>query len=312
MLIPLIAAITVGTAPDFEAGWRYAAAHQTDAVVVLQEGKVVFERGRTAGMTSRPHLLASGSKTFCGVAAACLIKDGLLKSFDEKVSDTLYEWRGDSGKAAITYRQLLSLSSGIETSSPGENVRCPTEAELLATPLMGDPGAKFAYGPRAFNLFSLAMERKLKGEKLQAFLDRRVFGPLGIRVTWGNTNAEGRVQFAGGARCSPLDWAKFGEFVRLGGKIDGRGVCDERALAESGVPQGPGRAYGLSWWLSPEASPRNGGGPASSFKGFRAAAGMGKQLMMILPEIDTVVVRVGPLVSDFSGGEFLRAIFGRS
>lgn len=302
-----IAAFSLST-PNFEAGWAYAAAHKSDAVVIMQGGKVVFERGQVA--TS--HMLASGSKSFCGIAAACLVKDGLLKGFDERVSDTLTEWRSNSIKAAITYRQLLSLSSGLVVSAPREFQSCPSEADLLATPLIGEPGKQFKYGPRAFNIFSLAMERKLKGEKMHVYLERKVFRPLGIEVSWANVNAEGRVQFAGGGSCSPRDWAKFGEFVRTGGRINGQAICDEATLGETGTHQGAGASYGLSWWLSPDADARTGSGPATSFKGFKVAAGAGKQYLYILPELDTVIVRVGPLVNDFQGAEFLRALYGRS
>ncbi|HAN99430.1 MAG TPA: serine hydrolase, partial [Planctomycetaceae bacterium] len=44
----------------------------------MVDGEVVFEQGvgRTTGTT--PHLLASGTKSFSGVAAALAIDDGLL------------------------------------------------------------------------------------------------------------------------------------------------------------------------------------------------------------------------------------------
>src|SRR5204862_4336450 len=53
-----------------------------------------------------------------GIAAMAAVEDGLL-TLDEKVADTITEWKGDPRKGQITIRQLLTLSSGLD---PGANL----------------------------------------------------------------------------------------------------------------------------------------------------------------------------------------------
>ena len=61
------------------------------AVLVMKRGEIVFE-DYAPGWSEKPHLLASGTKSFSGLMAACAVEDGLLQ-LDEKVSDTLPNWK---------------------------------------------------------------------------------------------------------------------------------------------------------------------------------------------------------------------------
>lgn len=87
-----------------------------DAFLGMQDGEIVFERYASPAWEPTPHLLASGTKGFTGLAAAFAIEDGLL-SLDEPVAGTIVEWREEPRKAAITVRELLSLSAGLEPMS---------------------------------------------------------------------------------------------------------------------------------------------------------------------------------------------------
>ncbi len=54
-------------------------------VLVMVRGEVLYEDYAAGWTTDKPHLLASGTKSFCGLIAACAVQDGLL-TLDEKVS----------------------------------------------------------------------------------------------------------------------------------------------------------------------------------------------------------------------------------
>ena len=75
-----------------------------DAVLVMLEGRVVFEDYPDNGSANRTHLLASGTKSFAGVMAIAAEQDGLL-TLDEPVSRTIPEWANDSQRASISIRQ---------------------------------------------------------------------------------------------------------------------------------------------------------------------------------------------------------------
>ncbi|MBK6407766.1 MAG: beta-lactamase family protein [Holophagales bacterium] len=171
------------------------------------------------GAATRPHELASGTKSFSGVMAAAAVKDGLLR-LDERVVDSISEWRVDPRKAKVTVRQLLSLTSGVKTG--GERGRVPTYADAVAAPLADAPGQRFSYGAVPFQVFGEVMRRKLapRGEGPLEYLRRRVLDPIGLSA--GRWRRGGRQPAPpSGAALTARDWAKLGEPARLGGRRNG-------------------------------------------------------------------------------------------
>jgi len=118
---PIIALFLSALAPA-EAGVKEAARYNAEkggvSMAVIKDGAVVFEAYPNGGTPEKAWALASGTKSFSGVIAAAAVMDGLL-TLDETIAETLPEWRGDLRKSQITIRDLLTLTSGIETTRPG-------------------------------------------------------------------------------------------------------------------------------------------------------------------------------------------------
>ena len=232
---------------------------------------MLFEAGRAGQTSSTPHLLASGTKSFCGIAAAIAVDDGLL-TLDERVSDTIHEWKSDPQKARVSVRELLSLASGLESLSAKidtaraasangitDRAKASIEARFRAA-----PGERFIYGPSSFYVFGELLKRKLAAAKIGdkdkvgdkdivAYLDRKVFQPLGIAPQF-QRDAVDNPNMAGGGRIGARAWATFGEMVLDGGIVrasDGteRRIVSESALQELLTSHGPNPRYGLTWWL---------------------------------------------------------------
>ncbi len=338
---------------------EYSRKHDGEVLLVLLDGKPVFDDAISGLTVDSPHLLASGTKSFSGIAAALAIEDGLL-SLDERVSDTIHEWKADPRKSQVTVRQLLSLAGGIESlSGTIENTRNARAAGItnrvtasIGAKMLADPGKRFIYGPSQFYVFGELMKRKLAAAKtgdedVVAYLERKLFAPLGIKPRFLLDEA-GNANLPGGCRVSAEEWAVFGEFVRNGGVHDGKRLLGEATLAELMKSHGPNKAYGLTWWLmrgdpkvaDPEDAlaadivaerlERQGGAvrerlasrarersrdavPAESSPvvGFMAA-GKGKQRLYILPEQKLTIVRFGPLEGSkgFDNSEFFRLLLG--
>ena len=243
----------------------YSLEREGDFVLVLRDGEVLFEAGRAGETSSTPHLLASGTKSFCGIAAAIAVDDGLL-TFDERVSDTIHEWKSDPEKAKVTVRELLSLASGLESLSAKidtaraanangitDRAKASIEARFRAA-----PGERFIYGPSSFYVFGELMKRKLAAAKtgdqdIAAYLDRKVFQPLGIAPQF-QRDAVGNPNIAGGGRIGARAWATFGEMVLDGGIMRASDGTETRIVSESALQElltshGPNPRYGLTWWL---------------------------------------------------------------
>ena len=149
---------TAQTKSNYQLAADYSAEARGLSVVVMKGDKIVFEEYQNGHSASTPHLLASGTKSFSGVMLAAAIDDGLIKGFDEKVSDTITEWKGDPRREKITLRQLLSLTSGIDV---GQNLRPPAYSSAVKNNSKYEPGDKFQYGPAPFQIFGEVMRRKL-------------------------------------------------------------------------------------------------------------------------------------------------------
>lgn len=303
-----------------EAARRYSERNGGQAMLVLFNGEIVFEAYANGGGEDRAQTLASGTKSFVGVVAMAAVEDGLIR-LDDKACESLTEWQADPLKSRITYRQLLTMTSGLRPGEPSSATRCPGWKEIVAAPMVGQPGAQFAYGANHLCAFAEALQRKLEKESFEEYLERRILRPLGIRLEWRLRCADGNPQVGGGGAMTARHWAVFGEFMRLGGLWNGRQIVCRELLAEclQGTPQNP--AYGLTWWLKrpvPEAIIRQvpilqremgeilraDWLPDDLFM----AAGAGKQRLYVIPSMKLVIVRQGDLLRSqgFSDTEFLR------
>jgi CubicO group peptidase (beta-lactamase class C family)/enterochelin esterase-like enzyme len=331
MLRAVIAASVVGTPaaaqspkppaevarPAWSAAAEYSREHGGEVLLVMQEGKVVFEDAVDGWDSKRAHPLASGTKSFTGVAAMLAVQQGLI-SLDERVSDTFTEWKDDPRKREITVRQLLNLSSGLEPDSAEDRQRIRAIAagsarervraglnrtedffkQGIDAPTKNDPGAKFEYGGNHYHAFGAFLERRLaargvKPETAWEWYEANLFEPIGMKVARIGRDREGHPNLPGGGSASAAEWAKFGEFVRLNGAVraaDGsvRQVLKPELLAKCFEPSARNERYGLTWWLGPR-------GGDDTLPDVRMAAGLGNQRLYVIPSAKLVAVRFAPL-----------------
>src|SRR6202163_694733 len=86
---------------------KYSESKRGVSMLVMQNGRTIFEHYANGGSAGRRWPIFSGTKSFWAVAALAGVRDGLFK-LDELVADTITEWKSDPLKSQITIRQLLS------------------------------------------------------------------------------------------------------------------------------------------------------------------------------------------------------------
>src|SRR5256885_11596043 len=64
------------------------------SILVMQNGKTVFEHYANGGGADMRCQIFSGTKSFLGITALCAVRDGLIK-LDDRVADTINEWKND-------------------------------------------------------------------------------------------------------------------------------------------------------------------------------------------------------------------------
>jgi CubicO group peptidase (beta-lactamase class C family) len=317
-----------GRPANYRAAADYSSRRNGFAVLVQKNGRIVFEDYRTEirhapflheGAPDKAHRLASGTKSFWGVAAAAAVMDGFF-TFDERVCDTITEWKNDPRKSRITVRQLLSLTSGIEAGMPKEPL--PAYSEALVAKASHEPGVFFQYGSVPFQVFGELLKRKLKptGESPVDYLMRRVLRPIGLNVAEWRLDKEGNPHMPSGAFLTAREWAKFGQLILDKGRWNGRTIIDGDILNECFQGSGTNPAYGLTFWLNkPGTSVRGGNWNPIPYKPVLSrtapdliiARGHGKQRLYIIPSKNMVIVRFGESENLFwKDGEFLKLILG--
>ncbi|MCA3161487.1 MAG: serine hydrolase, partial [Burkholderiales bacterium] len=229
--------------------YNFAAAGQT--FIVMHQGKVLDEAYANGGAVDRVQLLASATKGFTGLLGAIAAADGLF-SLDEPVAQrALIEWQADAQKSKISYRHLLTMTSGLKelNGASGWN-------DYLSSTVDHPAGSVFIYSGDP-NIFGLALERRLNGESVVSYFDRKLFQPLGITsMRWGSNFQDGHPQLSGGAYLTARDWTRLGEYVRktFDGTWTGPALLPRPLFDQifTGNPAHP--AYGFYWWLK-EAVP---------------------------------------------------------
>jgi polyhydroxybutyrate depolymerase len=224
--------------------YNFSAGGQT--FVVMHQGQILEESYANGGAASKVQLLASATKGFTGMLGAIASADGLF-GLDEPVAQrALTEWQSDPQKSKITFRHLLTMTSGLKelNNLSGWN-------DYLKATVDYPAGSTFVYSGDP-NIFGLALERRLGGESVVDYFNRKLFQPLGITsLQWGSNFQDGHPQLSGGAYVTARDWAKFGEYIRQ--TIDGtwsgpallpRAVFDQVFVGNPAHP-----AYGFYWWL---------------------------------------------------------------
>jgi len=290
----------------------YAKSHNGLSLVLMQDGRTILADYHNGFEIGQSHVLMSATKSFSGVILAALIDDGLVSSFDEKVSETVTEWRDDPQKRDITLRDLLMLSSGLD---PGPIGRVLPYAQALQSKVLFPPGTRYQYGPAPFQIFGEVVKRKLRGENALSYLTTRIFRPIGLQATGWRLGQDGNPNLASGADLRAEEWIKFGEFVRRRGRWGDRQVVKAELIEELLKPSKTNPGYGLTFWL------RTGSGADAEEGGEAAdaaqpqiqvvmAAGAGKQRLYIIDELGLVVVRQGK-ASNYLDREFLELLLGK-
>jgi CubicO group peptidase (beta-lactamase class C family) len=304
-----------------EKALQYSVQRNGLSLVILHDGHVVFEDYHNGFPKDGARGLASGTKSFSGVLLAAMIQDGHFSSFDDKVADTITEWRSDPAKANITLRELLTLSSGLD---PGSLGKVPTYADAVQAPIVADRGT-FQYGPVPFQVFGEIVRRKLGGESPLEYLKRRIFVPIGLEVARWRKGRDGNPTLPSGAELSAKEWAKFGELLRNKGSWKGTTLVSRHLVEELTKPSRANPVYGITLWLSidPAALEATDGRlPTTARRARRPvrpqdallplqgymAAGAGHQRLYVNEALRLVIVRQGQR-GRFSDGEFIRLLY---
>ena len=245
---------------------EYMASQRTSGLVIIQDGKIRFERYGLDFDANGRWTSFSVAKSFTSTLVGAAIQDGFIKSLDDTVSRYIPDLRG-SAYDQVTIRQLLTMSSGVRWNEDYEdpnadvarfnNVK-PTEGmdatvSYMRTLERAHPaGEVWNYNTGETNLIGVLVS-SATGKPLAQYLQEKIWHPAGMEAeaTWllGRTGHE----IAGCCmQTATRDLARFGLFVLANGNVGGKQIVPETWFAEAITKQKeigePGHGYGLQWW----------------------------------------------------------------
>lgn len=238
---------------------------QINSVVIVHDGRLLLERYYNGADRDTTHNPRSVGKTFAGTILGIAIAEGHIQSADQALGD-FYDLEASKNyaesKAAITLRQLISMTSGFEgydfdmESIGNEEFMYPQPDWVrwtLNLPMAADraPGDAWRYFTAGIVVLGDILNQRVPGG-LEAYAHSRLFSKLGIsNYEWQHTPQK-VANTAGGIQLTPLDFARFGELYRNHGKWRDTQVVPAQWVEESMRPSVettvPGNLYGYLWW----------------------------------------------------------------
>lgn len=283
------------------------------AIVVVHDGRIVAETYGEGFTASTPLLGWSMTKTVNAALVGMAIGDGRI-SLDQK--NLFPQWAGDA-RANISVADLMAMSSGLEFNEDQGLLSDAARMEFLVKdaaafardkPLAAAPGAEFHYGSGSSVMLARIWQDAI-GAAARTYPNERLFKPLGMASAVFEADPSGTFLGEAFLYATAHDWARFGEFMRLGGEWNGRqllppGFVDYMRSPAPASDGGQGPVYGRGQvWLA------RGLGfdlPADTFM----MNGHIRQTIAIIPSRKLVILRMGMTREDigFSNAGLLEAI----
>jgi CubicO group peptidase (beta-lactamase class C family) len=250
----------------------YMKDQRTAGLVIIQDGKIRLEKYGLGFSGDGRWTSFSVAKSFTSTLVGAAIKDGYIKSIDDKVSDYIPDLKG-SVYDDVTIKQLLTMTSGVKwnedygdpksdvalfnahKADPGVNV---TVSYMRKLKREVPPGTKWVYKTGETNLIGVLVSSATK-KNLSDYLSEKIWRPFGMErdASWllGSTGQE----ISGCClQASTRDFARFGLFILGGGIAEGKQVLPDGWIAAATAKQADigqaGYGYGYQWWTMDDGS----------------------------------------------------------
>ncbi|GGC80339.1 serine hydrolase domain-containing protein [Marinobacter halophilus] len=292
--------------------WRESLfANYTDGLLVLHEGRVVYEHYSGCLSEAGKHAAMSMTKSLTGLLAEILVVEGRLDE-GAKVGSIIPELE-DSAFGSATVRQVMDMTTGLQYSEnyadPNADIWVYSKAasplpkpegyvgpngyfEYLQT-VKQDGTHGEAFGYRTINSDALGwIISRVIGKDVAHLLSERIWSRMGAEQDGYMTVDAKGTPFAGGGLSAGLrDLGRVGQLMLSDGVINGEALFprkvvdniraggDREAFAKAGYSTLAGGSYRSMWWLF------------HNDHGAFAARGVHGQTIYVDPTADMVIVR---------------------
>jgi CubicO group peptidase (beta-lactamase class C family) len=286
----------------------------TTAVLVLRDGVLVAEQYRDGFGPEQGYRTWSTAKSITATLIGIAMGDNRL-ALDDPVP--IPDWQGPADpRAAITWRQLLWMSSGLWSRGSnsyavyfaGQDAR----TAAATTELEAEPGSRWKYSNNDTLLLLLGLRQVLDDDLVYLrYPFDELFDRIGMHHTWMETDHRGNFIGSSQVYTTARDLGRLGQLYLDDGVWDGSRILPEGWAAFVAEPapafertRGQ-RGYGAQFWLYD--------GVEGLPDGVYTTSGNKGQYVTIVPSHGMVVVRTGvdPLGVRWNQPRFVRAVLDR-
>jgi CubicO group peptidase (beta-lactamase class C family) len=250
----------------------YMKAQRTAGLVIIHDGKIRLEKYGLDFSGDGKWTSFSVAKSFTSTLVGAAIRDGYIKSIDDKVSDYIPDLKG-SVYDDVSIKQLLTMTSGVKwnedygdpksdvalfnahKAEPGVDV---TVSYMRKLPREAPAGTKWVYKTGETNLIGVLVSQATK-KTLSQYLSEKIWAPYGMEqdASW-LLGATGHEISGCCVQASTRDYARFGLFMLGGGMAGGKAVLPDDWIAAATTQQADigeqENGYGYQWWTVSDGS----------------------------------------------------------
>lgn len=287
---------------------------ETRALLVLRDGEPIYERYGDGFDRNSKLISWSMAKSITAVLTGFLVSDGQL-SLDSPAPVAAWQRSGDP-RGAITLGHLLHMSSGLEHVETGDPVwKGDTVAMLFgdgaqdmagfaeAKPAAAKPDEIFNYSSATSVILADILADTLtpsqnpdaRRDAMLDFIHGRLTEPLGMTSLTPEFDAKGTMIGGSVMHATARDYARFGEFLRNHGVVNGQRLLPETWMKFMLTPSEDDPGYGGHIWLNRRRPPGSDvalwpdRGPNDLF----ACIGHQGQYIIVSPSQRVTIVRLG-------------------
>jgi CubicO group peptidase (beta-lactamase class C family) len=276
----------------------------TLAVMCVHGGEVVAEAYGPDTTADTPLISWSMAKSVTHALLGIAIREGRIDpDLDQPAAVAAWQTDDVDPRRAVTIRHLLTMTSGLRFVEDYVDAGVSHCLDMLfgegqadvagyaaALPLDHEPGTFWSYSSGTTNILSRIIGDAVGGgaRGMEAFMRDELFGPLGMISADPQFDDAGTFIGSSFLYATTRDYARFGELYLAGGRdILPEGWVDLAATPVPIVPPDELAGYGAHWWLWRD------GYFGDEFPGTFAAHGYEGQYIVVAPDRDLVMVRLG-------------------
>lgn len=264
-----------------------------ESLLLIKDGYLVYEKYYNDNYAAKANYMYSVTKSFTSALTGIAIREGLIESIDDRISEYIPEYFTDVDdlrKKDITVKHVLTMTGGLESIDSNYTSYFSSTDWLSAAinkPMTDDPGARFEYNTGLTQLLS-GVITKTSGMSMKEFAEEYLFSRIGMNVVYWESDSNGYSGGGSGLCLTAIDMAKFGYLYLNNGMWDGEQVIPSEWIEASTSKQitaNETQDYGYLFWVENVTDTVN----EKTYSVYQAY-GSGGQIIMIAPELDIVIV----------------------